>query len=133
MIQGHAERFKFHGRFRKPDEIVAVFVAELRRLAEHCNFGATLETMIRDRLVCGINDEHVLKRLLAESDVADGRSMQKRRDVKSSCSAQEKDLTFTRYSRAQALGRLLAFVAAELGTSKLRPGKGRCCVLSVWK
>ena len=64
------ERFKFHSRFRKPGESVSTFVAELRRLAEFCNFGDSLETMIRDRLVCGINDEQIQKRLLAESELS---------------------------------------------------------------
>ena len=32
------------------------------------NFGESLEAMIRDRLVCGINDDAIQKRLLAEGD-----------------------------------------------------------------
>ena len=60
------ERFKFHSRVRKPAESVATFVAELRSLSEFCNFGDTLDVMIRDRLVCGINDAVIQKRLLAE-------------------------------------------------------------------
>ena len=56
------ERFKFHSRSRKPGESVATFVAELRSYAEFCNFGDTLEAMIRDRLVCGINDTAMQKR-----------------------------------------------------------------------
>ena len=64
------ERFKFHSRSRKPGESVATFVAELRSLTEFCNFGTTLEAMIRDRLVCGINDSSLQKRLLAEPDLS---------------------------------------------------------------
>ena len=60
------ERFKFHSRVRKPGESVATYVAELRSLSEFCNFGETLEVMIRDRLVCGINDGAIKKRLLVE-------------------------------------------------------------------
>ena len=60
------ERFKFHSRSRLPGESVATFVAELRSLSEFCNFGDTLDVMIRDRLVCGINDISIQKRLLAE-------------------------------------------------------------------
>ena len=60
------ERFKFHSRVRKPGESVATYVAELRSLSEFCDFGDTLEVMIRDRLVCGINDGAIQKRLLAE-------------------------------------------------------------------
>jgi len=41
-------------------------VAELRRLAEHCDYEATLEDMLRDRLVCGISDGRLQQCLLAE-------------------------------------------------------------------
>ena len=33
------ERFRFHTRTRKPGESVANFIASLRALSEHCNFG----------------------------------------------------------------------------------------------
>lgn len=45
---------------------MAAFVAELRQLSEHCEFGAVLEDMLRDRLVCGINDDGIQRRLLGE-------------------------------------------------------------------
>ena len=60
------ERYKFHSRSRQPGESVADFVAELKRLSEHCEFGAALDEMICDRIVCGIADERWQKRLLAE-------------------------------------------------------------------
>ena len=60
------ERFKFHSRVRKAGESIATFVSELRSLSEYCNFGATLDDMVRDRLVCGVNDNAIQKRLLAE-------------------------------------------------------------------
>ena len=61
-----AQRFRFNTRVRESDETVAAYVAELRSLSEHCNFGETLDLMLRDRLVCGINEPQVQKRLLAE-------------------------------------------------------------------
>ena len=42
------------------------YVAELRALAANCNFKDTLDVMLRDRMVCGINDTATQKRLLAE-------------------------------------------------------------------
>ena len=45
---------------------MATYVAEIRSLAEFCNFGRTLEEMLRDRIVCGINDDTIQRRLLAE-------------------------------------------------------------------
>ena len=61
------ERFKFHSRCRRAGESVTTFISELRSLAEFCNFGDTLEVMLRDRIVCGINDDVIQKRLLGES------------------------------------------------------------------
>ena len=36
-------------------------------MAEFCNFGDTLKDMLRDRLVCGINDSKIQKCLLSET------------------------------------------------------------------
>ena len=63
------QRFRFNSRIHKSGESVSTYIAELRRLAEHCQFGDTLEKMIRDRLVCGINDEGIQKKLLGEQDL----------------------------------------------------------------
>ena len=60
------QRFKFNSRFRQPGESVSNFVSELRSLAEFCNFGSTLDDMLHDRLVCGINDDNIQRRLLSE-------------------------------------------------------------------
>ena len=59
---------RFYSRIRKSSETISTILAELRALAEHCNFGESLEAMICDRLVCEINDDAIQKRLLAESD-----------------------------------------------------------------
>lgn len=63
------ERFKFNSRVRKTGESVSLFVAELRSLARYCNFGATLDVMLRDRVVCGINDDMIQKKLLSEQNL----------------------------------------------------------------
>ena len=63
------QRYKFNSRIQSTGESVATFVAELRRLAEHCQFGQTLDDMLRDRLVCGITDGRVQRRLLAEPEL----------------------------------------------------------------
>ncbi|XP_071493853.1 uncharacterized protein [Diadema antillarum] len=60
------QRCKFNSRFRSEGESVADFVASLRSLAEHCNYGQQLDMMLRDRLICGINDDNIQCRLLSE-------------------------------------------------------------------
>lgn len=63
------QRFRFNTRTRLAGESVATYVAELRRLAEFCNYGSKLNEMLRDRLVCGINHEAIQKKLLAEREL----------------------------------------------------------------
>ena len=69
-------RFKFHSRCRQPGESIAVFVSQLRSLSENCGFGDTLEDMLRDRLVCGIRDDAIQKRLLSEHDLNFAKAVQ---------------------------------------------------------
>lgn len=63
------QRYKFNTRSRAPGEGVAAYVTALRELAEHCLYGSSLQEMLRDRLVCGVNHETIQKRLLAEKDL----------------------------------------------------------------
>jgi len=48
---------------------VAKYIAELQALSQYCNFKDTLELMLGDRIVCGINDAQIQKRLLAEKSL----------------------------------------------------------------
>ena len=47
-----------------------MFEAELHAIAEHSNLGALLNAMICDRVVCGINEDAIQKRLLVEGDIS---------------------------------------------------------------
>ena len=55
-----------HTRVRQPGESISDFVADLRKLAEHCKFGDQLNDMLRDRTVCGIRDKRIQSALLAQ-------------------------------------------------------------------
>lgn len=61
------QRFKFNSRAREDGEMVLEYVAVLRKLAHDCNYGEKLTEMLRDRLVCGINEDRIQRRLLAET------------------------------------------------------------------
>ena len=52
---------------RRKKESVHNYVVELCSIAQFCNFEATLDAMLRDRLVCGISHEETQKKLLGES------------------------------------------------------------------
>ena len=47
------ECFKFHLRSQKPNESVSDFIAALKELAHTCEFGTTLNDMLRDSFVIG--------------------------------------------------------------------------------
>lgn len=57
------ERFRFDKREQTVGETVAVYIAELRRLAIHC------DKTLKDRFVCGLKQEHIQKKLLVEPNL----------------------------------------------------------------
>ena len=61
-----AERFKFNSRNRQPGESISTYMSKLRRLTEYCEYGAVLDDMLRDRLVCGVRHERIQQKLLSE-------------------------------------------------------------------
>ena len=71
-----AERFYFHRRDQAVGETISEYVAELRRLATTCEFGDFLNDALRDRLVCGLRNESVQKRLLSEANLTFAKALE---------------------------------------------------------
>ena len=67
IVQRYRFHTRFHTRFRQQGETVVTYVSEFRVIAQWCNFGESLKNMLRDRLVIGIDNEAVQRRLLSES------------------------------------------------------------------
>ena len=44
------KRFEFTTRCQREDESVSVYVAELKKLVEYCEYGTALSDMLRDRI-----------------------------------------------------------------------------------
>ena len=63
------QRFHFHTWIQKPSESVSEFVTQLCKLSEYCEFGDTLQDMLRDRLVCKCKDQRLQCKLLAEPEL----------------------------------------------------------------
>ncbi|XP_023204972.1 uncharacterized protein K02A2.6-like [Xiphophorus maculatus] len=61
-----AERFRFNRCNQKTSQTVAQYVAELKHQAANCDFGASLDSALRDRFVSGIKNEACQRRLLSE-------------------------------------------------------------------
>ena len=62
-----AERFRLYKRNQREGETVLTYVADLKKLAAHRNFGANLNEALQDRLVCGLRNVQIQKRLLSEA------------------------------------------------------------------
>ena len=62
--------FQFNTSVRQPAESVTAFVARLRDLTTHCEYGDTTKEMIRDRFVCGIRDDRLQRNLLAINNLS---------------------------------------------------------------
>ena len=62
------ERYVFRMTIQE-DRSFDIFVTDLRRKAEYCDFGAIKDSLIRDQIVVGINDPKLRERLLRETDL----------------------------------------------------------------
>ena len=63
------QRYCFNTRNRCAGESISTYVAELRHLLEHCNFRGSLNEMLRDQIVCRIEDPKIQWRLLTEPEL----------------------------------------------------------------
>ncbi|TWW76465.1 Retrovirus-related Pol polyprotein from transposon 412 [Takifugu flavidus] len=61
------------------------FVAVLRKLAQDCNYGDKLSEIIRDRLVCGIVDDRIQRRLLSEPDLTFDKALKLAQAIETAC------------------------------------------------
>ena len=58
-----AERYRFHKRDQNE------YLAHLRKLSKYCEFNAFLINALRDKIVCGLRNVPIQKRLLSESEL----------------------------------------------------------------
>ena len=70
------ERAKFHTLTRQSGQSFRNFLLELRRQASRCNFGSELSTQLRDRIVAGVNDKELQRRLLREAGLTFNKAKQ---------------------------------------------------------
>ena len=62
-----SERFKFYKRDQQSNEDIAAYCIVLKQLAATCDFGTFLDQALRDRLVCGLKNEGIQRKLLTDS------------------------------------------------------------------
>ena len=62
------ERYKFFQRYQEPGEPLERFITDLKVLATTCKFGVLNDSLVRDRIICGIQAQ-LREDLLKEPDL----------------------------------------------------------------
>lgn len=63
-------RYKFNMCTWNSNETVADYVADLKHLSERCIYRPSLEDMLWDHLLVGINNENIQQKLLPEPSLS---------------------------------------------------------------
>ena len=58
--------YKLNARNQKVDKSISTYVAKLHKLTEFCEFGESINDMLRDKFVLGLHNTRIQHRLLAE-------------------------------------------------------------------
>ena len=62
------ERHVFNTRDQLPGKTIDQYITDLRSKARSCEFGTLTDSLIRDRIVCGIINNKTRSRLLKTTD-----------------------------------------------------------------
>lgn len=62
-------RHVFFTRSQGPAETIDMYVTDLKSKAKDCEFGDLHDSLIRDRIVCGVREDQLKGRLLRETDL----------------------------------------------------------------
>ena len=119
--------FHFNARSQSENESVSQYVAELRKLAETCEFDASLENMLRDRLICGLRDPKTQRRLLAESQLTFGKAF----NIAQAAELAEKSVKDLQGQSHTELAQ--AFKLEPVRRTKKRQLSVRCLLSLCWK
>ena len=63
------ERYQFFSRAQSSGEAIELFVTDLKKKSLTCEFGDLRESLIRDRIVCGVTSQQLKERMLREVDL----------------------------------------------------------------
>ncbi|XP_076804369.1 uncharacterized protein LOC143448486 [Clavelina lepadiformis] len=70
-----SERYKFHMCTQKEDQSIDKYVTQLKVIAKSCEFADLVESLIRDRVICGIRDHNLQEALLREDTLTPDKAM----------------------------------------------------------
>ncbi|KAM9409964.1 uncharacterized protein KZ484_002057 isoform 1-T2 [Pholidichthys leucotaenia] len=113
------ERACFHQRLQRPGEKVEMFIRALFEMSEHCDFGVKRDEHIRDRIVVGILDKELSRKLQMMADLTLAQTIQTVRQY------EEVVLQVHQQGEAHATVQEIQGKAAGRGRSPFKPRKGK--------
>ena len=125
------ERHRFFTCVQKTGETVDQYVTDLRNRSKTCEFGELTDSLIKDRLVCGIPDNSLRERLLREQDLDLGKALRMCRAAET-VKTQAKEL-FSESCNVDAVRRdanravKKKSTAPDVNTPVRRDAQGRTC------
>ena len=60
------KRYKFFSRAQESDETIDQYVTELRKMCETCEFVTLKNSLIKDRIVLGVNDATDMREIVQD-------------------------------------------------------------------
>ena len=82
------QRYKFFSRAQESGKSIDQYVTILRKLCETCEFGTLKKSLVKDRIVLGVNNTKTRERLLRVPDL----TLEKALDVVRSAEAKDKQM-----------------------------------------
>ena len=70
------EQHKFNSRVQQLSEHVQNFITSLKILSNSCEYGSLKDSLIRDRIVCGVSSDTLRRQLLKERELTFHRAIQ---------------------------------------------------------
>ncbi|KAL7298999.1 hypothetical protein TKK_0008096 [Trichogramma kaykai] len=105
------ERYKFKERRQQAGENVKQYIASLKKLSIHCEFGNNLENQLRDQFAWGLKCDATKKRLLGEKDL----TYQKAMETATALEAATRDIAEMQGSRNSTDAANISFIARRKG------------------
>ena len=109
------ERACFHQRVQRPGEKAEMFIRALYEMSEHCEFGVNRDEHIRDRIVVGIVDKELSRKLQLMAELTLAQTVQNVRQ------SEEVTLQVHQQGEAHAAVQEVRGNAAGRGKSKWQP------------
>ena len=108
------ERHQFNTRNQNERELIDSYVTELRILSKSCEFGDLTDSLIKDRLVCGVIKDSVRSRLLRETEL----TLQKAIDICRAAETSTQQMKVIQSSSSGATGGNVDIVKKKIVKSK---------------